>query len=135
MSDKTQTIAKTVAKAAPKAAPKTVAKTAPKPAAKPAAKATQKAAQAPTIIASIVSWVDALPSNVTFYRNAVGHHKKQGTVFPRAPLLPDAELSKAFEVTQSRIAKSVNANGFSESKRVFDAYIVGKFGPGPIPTK
>ena len=123
MADKTQT----VAKAAPKAAPK--------PAAKPAAKAAPKAAQAPAIIATIVAWVDALPSSVTFYRNAVSHHKTKGTMFPRVPLLPEAELTKAFEVTQSRIAKSVNASGFSESKRVFDAYVVGKFGPGAIPTK
>ena len=102
---------------------------------KPVAKAAPKATQAPAIIAAIVSWVDALPSSVTFYRNAVNHHKKQGTIFPRLPLLAEEELKKAFEVTQSRIAKSVNANGFSESKRVFDAYIVGKFGSGAIPTK
>lgn len=127
MSDKTQTITKPAAKTAPKSAAKT--------AAKPAAKTAAKSAQAPAIIATIVAWVDALPSSVTFYRNAVNHHKKQGTIFPRLPLLAEPELSKAFEVTQSRIAKSVNANGFAESKRVFDAYVVGKFGPGPIPTK
>lgn len=139
MAHKTQTITKPAAKTAAKPAAKPAAKTTAKPAAKPAAKTAQapaaKTAQAPAIIANIIAWVDALPSSVTFYRNAVNHHKTKGTMFPRVPLLAEAELTKAFEVTQSRIAKSVNANGFSESKRVFDAYIVGKFGPGPIPTK
>ena len=139
MADKTQTITKPAAKTAPKSAPKSAAKPAAKSAAKAApkavAKAAPKAAQAPAIIATIVAWVDALPSSVTFYRNAVNHHKTKGTMFPRVPLLPEAELTKAFEVTKDRIGKSVNANGFSESKRVFDAYVVGKFGPGPIPTK
>lgn len=128
----TQTQAK---KAAPKAAPqaaKAAAKAAPQAAAKAAPKAAPKA---PAIITAIVGWVDSLPSNVTFYRNGVNHHRKQGTMFPRLPLLPEAELSKAFEVTQSRISKNVNANGFTESKRVFDAYVVGKFGQGAIPTK
>lgn len=120
----TQTQAK---KAAPKAAPQ-AAKAAPKAAPKAAAKA-------PSIITAIVAWVDALPPSVTFYRNGVTHHRKQGTIFPRLPLLAEPELAKAFEVTQSRIAKNVNANGFTESKRVFDAYVVGKFGQGAIPTK
>ena len=138
MTNKTQTIAKPVAKAvATKAAPKAATKPQAKAATKPQAKAAQapKATQAPAIIATIISWVDALPGNVTFYRNAVNHHKTKGTMFPRVPLLPEAELTKAFEVTRDRIGKSVNANGFSESKRVFDAYIVGKYGVGAIPTK
>ena len=118
------------------AAPKATAKAAPKATAKAAPKAAPKAtAKAPAIITAIVGWVDSLPSSVTFYRNGVNHHKKQGTMFPRLPLLPDAELAKALEVTQSRISKNVNANGFTESKRVFDAYIVGKYGVGAIPTK
>lgn len=135
---KTQSAAKAAPKAAPKAAAKAAkaapqaAKAAPQAAAKAAAKAAPKA---PAIITAIVAWVDALPSSVTFYRNGVNHHRKQGTVFPRLPLLAEDELKKVFEVTQSRISKNVNANGFTESKRVFDAYIVGKYGVGAIPTK
>ena len=128
------TVQKTQAKPAAKTIVKPAAKAAAKPVAKPVAKAAQ-APKAPAIIAAIVAWVDALPSSVTFYRNGVNHHKTQGTIFPRLPLLPDAELAKALEVTQSRISKNVNANGFTESKRVFDAYVVGKYGPGAIPTK
>jgi hypothetical protein len=84
------------------------------------------------LIGQIIKWVDELPSSVTFYRSAVSHHKGKGTLFPRKPLPGDKELSQAWDETKKRISEGRNANGFTTSKAIFDAYIVGKYGAGPI---
>lgn len=116
--------------AAPKAAPTA-------PVAKAKAKAA-KAATAPTIhplALQVVAWVEALPKAVTFYRNAVAHHRKQGTTFPRDVARMKAFSQSDFDAVVSRTEKKVNANGFTDSKALFDIYVCQAFdlAGAPIP--
>lgn len=148
----TKTAEIAAAKAKNKAAPKapsaaTKAATAPvakvakvaKAATAPVAKAkAAKAATAPTVhplALQVVAWVEALPKSITFYRNAVAHHRKQGTTFPRDVARMKAFSQADFDAVVSRTEKKVNANGFTDSKALFDVYVCQAFGlaGAPIP--
>lgn len=127
--------------AATKAATAPVAKVAKvaKAATAPVAKAkAAKAATAPTVhplALQVVAWVEALPKSITFYRNAVAHHRKQGTTFPRDVARMKAFSQSDFDAVVSRTEKKVNANGFTDSKALFDIYACQAFGlaGAPIP--
>lgn len=146
------TTAPVAGKVKPKAAPKapsaatkaaTKAATAPAvkaaaPKAAVAAPAKAKAKTAPTVhplALQVVAWVESLPKSITFYRNAVAHHRKQGTTFPRDVARMKAFAQADFDAVVSRTEKKVNANGFTDSKALFDVYVCQAFGlaGAPIP--
>lgn len=137
------TITKTAEIAAAKAKNRTAPKApsaATKAATAPVAKVAKvaKAATAPTVhplALRVVAWVEALPKSITFYRNAVAHHRKQGTTFPRDVARMKAFSQSDFDAVVSRTEKKVNANGFTDSKALFDIYVCQAFGlaGAPIP--
>ena len=132
--------AATTAATAPVAKVAKVAKVAaPKAATAPVAKAkAAKVATAPSVhplALQVVAWVESLPKAITFYRNAVAHHRKQGTTFPRDVARMKAFSQSDFDAVVSRTEKKVNANGFTDSKALFDIYVSQAFdlAGAPIP--